>query len=51
MMAQLKNPMEIFKLLNKSNCRKCGEKPARPLRLVFLKGRKNSASVRNWIKA
>ena len=39
-MVQLKNPMEIFKLLNQSNCRKCGEKTCLAFAAVVFKGQK-----------
>ena len=39
-MAQLKNPMEIFKLLNKSNCRECNEKTCLAFAAAVFKGEK-----------
>ena len=39
-MTQLKNPMEIFKLLNKSNCRKCDEKSCLAFAAAVFKGEK-----------
>ena len=39
-MTQLKNPMEIFKLLNKSNCQKCGEKTCLAFAAAVFKGEK-----------
>ena len=39
-MTQLKNPMEIFKLLNKSNCGKCDEKTCLAFAAAVFKGEK-----------
>ena len=39
-MEQLKNPLEIFKLLNKSNCRKCNEKSCLAFAAAVFKGEK-----------
>ena len=40
-MSQLKNPMEIFKLLNKSNCRKCGDPTCLAFAAAVFKGEKS----------
>jgi hypothetical protein len=39
-MAKLNNPMEIFKLLEKSNCRKCNEKTCLAFAAAVFQGRK-----------
>jgi hypothetical protein len=39
-MTELKNPMEIFKLLNKSNCRKCAEKTCLAFAAAVFKGQR-----------
>ena len=39
-MPQLKNPMEIFKLLNKSNCRECGKATCLAFAAAVFKGEK-----------
>ncbi|MDY0376209.1 MAG: DUF3786 domain-containing protein [Desulfobacterium sp.] len=39
-MAHIKNPMEIFKLLNGSNCRKCNEQTCLAFAVAVFKGKK-----------
>jgi len=39
-MAELKNPMEIFKLLDKSNCRECNEKTCLAFAAAVFKGKR-----------
>jgi ArsR family metal-binding transcriptional regulator len=39
-MAQLNNPVEILNLLNKSNCRRCGEPTCLAFAAEVFKGRK-----------
>jgi len=39
-MSQLKNPMEIFKLLDKSNCRECNETTCLAFAVAVFKGQK-----------
>lgn len=39
-MAKLNNPMELFRLLDKSNCRKCGEKTCLAFAAAVFQGRK-----------
>ena len=39
-MSQLNNPMEIFKLLNKSNCRECNEPTCLAFAVAVFKGQK-----------
>ena len=42
-MSQLKNPMEILKLLEKSNCRECGEATCLAFAAAVFKGKRNLA--------
>ena len=42
-MARLKNPMEIFKLLDRSNCRKCNETNCLAFAAAVFKGQKKLA--------
>jgi hypothetical protein len=46
-MAQLNNPMEIFKLLDKSNCRKCNELTCLAFAAAVFKGQKQLAECPN----
>ena len=39
-MAQIKNPMEIFKLLNGSNCKKCNEQTCLAFAVAVFKEKK-----------
>jgi ArsR family metal-binding transcriptional regulator len=39
-MSHINNPMEIFKLLNGSNCKKCNEKTCLAFAVAVFKGKK-----------
>ncbi len=48
-MAQIKNTMEIFNILNKTNCRDCMEKTCLAFAAAVFQGKKQFNKEKLWI--